>query len=265
MCLFEGCKKQPNFNFDGETKALFCNEHKEPLMVDIKSKRCQFIGCKKHPVFNFEGETKALFCNEHKEPLMVDIKHKRCKTHLCETQVQNPMYEGHCLRCFTYLFPDKPVLRNFKTKENTVVAHIKTIFKDFTWITDKTVEGGCSRRRPDMLLDLGHQVVIVEIDENQHIDYDCTCENKRIMEISQDIGHHPLIFIRFNPDDYINVHSKNITSCWGINSKGDCDIKKSKKTEWAERLKYLENQILYWTQNETTKTIEIIQLFYDEI
>jgi hypothetical protein len=175
------------------------------------------------------------------------------------------MYEGHCLRCFTYLFPDKPVLRNYKTKENTVVQYIKSIFENFTWITDKTIEGGCSKRRPDLLLDLGHQVVIIEIDENQHIDYDCTCENKRVMEISQDIGHRPLIFIRFNPDDYVNRISQNITSCWGVNSKGVCTIKKSKEKEWIERLKSLENQILYWTQNATPTTVEIIQLFYDEI
>ena len=31
---------------------------------------------------------------------------------------------------------------------------------------------------------------------------DCSCENKRIMEISQDLGHRPIVFIRFNPDEY---------------------------------------------------------------
>ena len=49
---------------------------------------------------------------------------------------------------------------------------------------------------------------IVEIDENQHIEYDCSCENKRIMELSQDVGHRPIIFIRFNPDDYLNYENK---------------------------------------------------------
>jgi hypothetical protein len=42
----------------------------------------------------------------------------------------------------------------------------------------------------------------IEIDENQHVAYDCSCENKRIMELSQDVGHRPIVFIRFNPDGY---------------------------------------------------------------
>ena len=48
-------------------------------------------------------------------------------------------------------------------------------------------------RRPDLELDLLYQIVI--IDENQHIDYDCSCENKLIMELSQDIAHRPIYSI----------------------------------------------------------------------
>lgn len=36
------------------------------------------------------------------------------------------------------------------------------------------------------------------------------------MQLSQDVGHRPIIFIRFNPDEY-NVGEKRITSYWGIN------------------------------------------------
>ena len=133
-----------------------------------------------------------------------------------------------------------------------------------TWIADKTVNGGCSKRRHDLLLDLAYQVIIIEVDENQHTDYDCSCENKRIMELSQDLGHRPIVFIRFNPDDYVN-NKKTITSCWASNKNGICIVKKSKQAEWRQRLEALENQINYWInpENKTNKTIEIIQLFYD--
>ena len=47
-----------------------------------------------------------------------------------------------------------------------------------------------------------NQIIIIEVNENQHIAYDCSCENKRIMKLSQDVGHKPIVFIRFNPDDY---------------------------------------------------------------
>jgi len=121
-----------------------------------------------------------------------------------------------------------------------------------------------SKRRPDLLLDLLYQIVIIEVDENQHIDYDCSCQNKRIMELSQDLGHRPIIFIRFNPDDY-KKDGKNISSCWGRYKNGITGVNKSKKSEWSQRLNVLENHINYWIspENITNKTIEIIQLFYD--
>lgn len=80
-----------------------------------------------------------------------------------------------------HLFPDEKVSRNYKTKEKSVVDFVSNNFPDVTWICDKRIQDGCSQRRPDMLLDLGYQVIVIEIDENQHIDYDCSCENKRLM------------------------------------------------------------------------------------
>ena len=124
------------------------------------------------------------------------------------------------------------------------------------------IQGGCSKRRPDLLLDLGEQVIIIEIDENQHIDYDCSCENKRLMELSQDLQHRPIVFIRFNPDSY-KKNGKNITSCWSINGNGICIVSKLKKDKWLERLNVLVEQTNYWINNRTNKTIEIVQLFYD--
>ena len=54
---------------------------------------------------------------------------------------------------------------------------------------------GCSKRRPDLLLDMGYHIIIVEVDENKHTGYDCSCENKRLMELSQDLQHLSLIHI----------------------------------------------------------------------
>ena len=163
-----------------------------------------------------------------------------------------------------HLFPDKPVSRNYKTKEHSVAEFVKTTFKGLSWIADKQISGGCSKKRPDLLLDLGVQILIIEVDENQHTDYDCSCENKRIMELSRDVGHTPIVFIRFNPDDYEENGTK-ISSCWGLDKNGICVIKKSKKCEWMQRLNTLKEQICYWMNptNTTNKTIETIHLFYD--
>jgi hypothetical protein len=205
-----------------------------------------------------------LYCSAHKKEGMFNVVSKTCKSEWCSTIVHQEKYDGYCLFCYMNLFPDKPVSRNYKTKEYAVVEHIKNKFPNHTWIADKIVNGGCSKRRPDLLLDLIYQIVIVEVDENQHTEYDCSCQNKRIMELSQDLGHRPIVFIRFNPDDY-EKEGTNITSCWGQDKKGICVVKKSKKDEWTQRLNVLEEHINYWINpaNITNKTIETIQLFYD--
>ena len=253
------CRKIPVFNNEGETKALYCSTHKKEGMVNVINKTC--LECNVRPAFNKEGETNALYCSAHKKKGMVDVKHPSCKSSWCTTLVKEK-YDGYCLFCYMNLFPDKPVSRNYKTKEYSVVEYVKTKFPNHNWIADKIVSGGCSKRRPDLLLDLLYQIVIIEVDENQHTDYDCSCQNKRIMELSQDLGHRPIVFIRFNPDDY-KKDGTNVSSCWGQDKKGICVVKKSKKNEWTQRLNALEEQINYWLENTTNKTIETIQLFYD--
>jgi hypothetical protein len=158
------------------------------------------------------------------------------------------------------------VCRNYKTKEASVAEFIINNFSNFTWNIDKKIEDGCSKRRPDLMCDLGYQVLIIEIDENMHESYDCSCENKRIMQLSQDVGHRPIVLIRFNPDSYINQNGEKIVSCWGTTQKtGIIKLKNNKQIEWNERLDSLKQQIDYWSnpKNITEKTIEIIQLFYN--
>jgi hypothetical protein len=260
-CIHLGCKVRPTFNTVGEKRVLYCSEHKLGGMIDVMCKTCIHPECKTRPTYNKDGETKAIYCFAHKLDGMVNVKDKTCKSDWCSTIVK-AKYEGYCLFCYINLFPDKPVSRNYKTKEYSVVEYVKSKYPTLTWIADKIIHGGCSKRRPDLLLDLGHQIVIVEVDENKHADYDCSCENKRIMELSQDLGHRPIVFIRFNPDDY-EKNGTNITSCWGRDKKGICVVKKTKKNEWMKRLQSLEEQINYWIINRTDKTIETIQLFYD--
>jgi hypothetical protein len=272
ICILENgtrCTKRSSFNTEGEKEMLYCGKHKIDGMVDVHHKqRCVYIGengirCKFNPNFNIEGE-KRLYCSIHKLDQMIDVRNNTCKSEWCYTR-KNEKYDGYCAYCYINLFPDQCVSRNYKTKERKVVEYITTNFPDFTWTIDKNITGGCSKRRPDLILDLGYQIIITEVDEHQHNKYDCSCENKRIMELSQDVGHRPIIFIRFNPDAYTNKKGEMINSCWSFDKNGLCIIKKTKKNEWENRLFTLNEQIQYWTNshNITTKTIEIIQLFYD--
>jgi len=260
-CIEDGCNKQANYNNEGEKRAIYCATHKKEGMIDVRSNKCIEDGCNKRANYNNEGEKRAIYCATHKKEGMIDVNGKKCKTYLCYTIVLG-RYKGYCLNCYIHVFPDEPVPRNYKTKESAVVDYIKSTFPDLSWITDKTISGGCSKRRPDMFLDLGYQVVIIEVDENQHNGY--SCENKRIMQLSQDVGHRPILFIRFNPDRYIRNGSETVTSCWKINKNGICVINKSKQKEWSSRLNKLVENIAFWINpiNKINKTIEIVSLFY---
>ena len=104
-----------------------------------------------------------------------------------------------------YAFVSKQ--KDWKELQNEVLNSIVDKFSSFTVVRDRRIHGGCSAKRPDVLIDLGYQVVIVKVDENQHKTYDCSCENKRIMELSQDVNHCNIVFIRFNPDYYVEISS----------------------------------------------------------
>jgi len=92
-CEHVGCKKHPNFNYQGQIRSRFCAEHKLENMIDIKNKQCEHIGCKTRPNFNYQGQTNSRFCAEHKLENMIDVKHKQCEHAGCKKQpIYN--YEG---------------------------------------------------------------------------------------------------------------------------------------------------------------------------
>jgi len=185
-----------------------------------------------------------------------------CKNDWCLTKA-NPKYKKYCLVCFIKEYPNEKVVRNYKIKEKHIVDCVLEKFPNFTWFHDKRIEDGCSLRRPDLFLDYGSHVIMIEIDEHKHESYDCSCINRRTMELSLDINHRPCVIIRFNPDGYIDQNNNKVKSPWQIHKKlGVLSIMKTHQEEWNDRLKNLLDCIDYWTQNPTDKIIEIIELFY---
>ena len=262
ICIENGCNIRSTYNIESEKKSIYCTTHKKDGMINVNDKKCIEKGCIIRPTYNIEGEKKGLYCINHKKENMIDVLNSICKSEWCFTRSMEK-YEYYCLFCYVNLFPDKPIARNYKTKEKNVVDNILKLFPNFTWIHDKKIQDGCSKRRPDLLLDMGSHVIIIEIDENAHSYYNSSCENKRLMEISQDLNHRPIIFIRFNPDDYIDNNGKNIKSCWKINKHtGIIELDKKKINEWEVRINLLKEQINFFINNPVKKTIEIKELFY---
>ena len=256
------CGKQPQFGLKDDKTATCCIKCKTADMIDITSKRCP---CGKQPHFGLKDDKRPSCCFSCKTAYMINIKSKRCKLEFCET-FANPKYKGYCAYCYVSQFPDEKLSRNYKTKENTIVNSIRETFPDEKIEYDKRISGGCSKRRPDCIIykKNGH-IIIIEIDETQHSSYECSCENKRIMEIYQDLGHKNIVFIRFNPDGYIDSNNKKIKSCFTMDKiSGIVRVVKKDEKMFNDRLKVLNDQVNYWLVNNSSKAIETIQLFYDQ-
>jgi hypothetical protein len=195
--------------------------------TNVVSKRCVVCN-EKHPSYGIPGGRPS-HCGACSKGLgLSDIVSKVCRT--CPTYINNKTYDGYCYRCFIQAFPDNTLVRNHKTKERTVADFIRNSYPNFDLAFDKSITDGCSRRRPDVYLDMGDHIIIIEVDENQHSAYDVSCENKRTMTLFLDAGSRPLTFIRFNPDGYYAHDKTHITSCWEYTKgKGLCVIKERKR------------------------------------
>jgi hypothetical protein len=55
-CITYGCMKLPNYNSPSQTKALYCNDHKQENMINVKCKRCIHDGCTTIPYYNIITE-----------------------------------------------------------------------------------------------------------------------------------------------------------------------------------------------------------------
>ena len=181
----------------------------------------------------------------------------KCK--LCKLFLSKRKYRPYCYLCYCFVNPDKLIGIRHRFKQNYINKKINTDYPNINFEYDKIIKGGCSKRRPDWFYDFGTHSLIIECDEFQHKDNNDICENKRIMEIFQDLGNRPIVFLRFNPDIYVNKNDKKISSCFKeINKKMNIN-----NFEFDRRYNILKNFIEFYQFNIPNKEVEIKYLFYD--
>lgn len=56
-------------------KKYFCSKHRLTDMVNLNNPYCRHNGCKKTATFNYSGNTRRLFCGDHKLSGMVNRKY----------------------------------------------------------------------------------------------------------------------------------------------------------------------------------------------
>jgi hypothetical protein len=197
-------------------------------MINVTMSRCKC--CSKTPSFGWKHCGSREYCYAHKEEGMVNLKHPPA--------------------------PKNMTINGQRTKEKAVSERIRVEFPEIQNIMfNKTIIGGRTKRRPDILIKTKHSAIIVEVDENQHITYSKDEEIIRVAEIMEDISV-PLVLIRFNPDSY-KIGNKRIRSCWDRRGKlKDVD-------NWDQRCALLVNTIREWIDKKIENLV-IIKLFFDE-
>ena len=144
------------------------------------------------------------------------------------------------------------------SKESKAIRFLINAFPQYSWKTKPIPK---IRLRPDLYVDLGHRVICIEIDQHQHKYGNYKNEESRMYKILKKFGK-PVIFIRFNPDEYKNINNEIIKSCWKEDKYGILVIDDENK--WLNRLNRLKSRVTFWMNpnNKITETEE--KLFYDK-
>ena len=268
-------------NYNGSDKYDFKNHYNTPKHNDPDANKCLIceISINKITILDTYRELlehkeivhkNLYYCNKcnYKTKRTGHIKrHYHCE--LCNMGINSDKgFNPHCFRCFCNLNPNDPRARPFKRKETEFQKELEKYFdsseikkileeKKTDIDFDKKIQGGCSLRRPDCLIEFDSYSIILELDEDQHFGY--SCENKRMMELFQDLGNRPLIILRLNPDSY-ELKGKKIGSCFQKNQDGLRVVRK----EWNLRINDFYRYLTYYIKNEPKKDLVVKQLYYDE-
>jgi hypothetical protein len=198
LCIVENCKNKALFGKLYQAR-IHCSEHAEKNEYKVMNPKCEIEGCLTKEVF-YSDTNYPKRCEEHKLDTDTNIIEKNCILCNLPNYINNNF--NMCNDCL-----DFNVKKVHHQKENAVGDFLfKHGYKPY--IKDQIIDKSCSKRRPDFVFDYTYLYVIVEVDENSHRSYACECEQGRMIQIHQDCGGIPVLFIRFNPDDYIDHKNK---------------------------------------------------------
>ena len=195
-CTAEGCQKLPSYGFHTRKR---CAEHKMEGMRHFYGRLCKFAGCSRSASFGIQHR-KPVRCFEHKTKEMVDVitPMKPCSS--CGLQTSASLLKkGLCYYC-------RPATIRAHNKELVIKAVLEAQLSHIDFVHDRVVkpilECACKKYRPDFWAELPTFVLVVEVDERQHENYEPSCELRRLVELLAACMGKPLVVIRYNPDAY---------------------------------------------------------------
>ena len=172
------------FGLVGDRRARWCKNcpNKPVDAVDIKSRRCTCPNSK-HPTFGLESDRQRKWCARCPKPAeAINLVSRWCKE--CKQIQVNAIYKPYCTSCFFHKHPEITPPKVYRTRENHL---FNRVMKDFPGVFryDVPIQGGCSKKKPDLFVDLGSHVLHGKNDEHGDNHRGNQCENKRMMELSQ--------------------------------------------------------------------------------
>ncbi|MEM3858490.1 MAG: hypothetical protein QW478_03680, partial [Candidatus Micrarchaeaceae archaeon] len=209
-CIHPNCNSRANYGKLFKPK-IHCFKHKDNNEYEFNNPKCEFDNCNEMPIYTDKNDNYPLRCENHKYNNDKNVIERPCKS--CniifylneETQLCNDCHDYH-------------IKKAHKAKEDRIKKLLEANnIKIESY--DSIIENSCSKYRPDFVIDYTLFKVILEVDEHQHDSSPYKCEYSRMVQIFQDFGGIPIIFIRFNPDEYRDVNNKLIKSYTGRENK----------------------------------------------
>lgn len=187
ICQKCECGKRAYYNFSGQ-KALFCAGCAQPGMTRNPTQRCE--SCRELALF---GKVKRHRCEKHKEEDDINFVERRCSRCGLEEVLDA---SNICKNCNPVSFPKIQHRKELRIRDILLE-------NDFLFVHDKVANGVvCGKERPDFVFYFDGHVVVLEVDEYQHAEYQCECEQIRMINVTQSFGGMPVLWIRYNPDAY---------------------------------------------------------------
>jgi plastocyanin len=178
---------------------IHCRQHKKINEIKRPNKKC--IICIKsipqvHTRAVYGKYFKILRCEQHK----YDDDHNYVEQKCVSCNLMCVLDEkGKCEYCSPETF-----LISRLYKQNALMNYLDSIGLPGDSTDRIQYKGICGWERPDRVFLALNFIIIVECDEDQHMNGDKTdvCDLSRMFNIGQTNGGIPIYFIRWNPDDY---------------------------------------------------------------
>ena len=217
-----------------------CVSCKKAGMISKPNSKCRIRSCGEKARY---GTKTPIHCELHKRGNDIDLVERNCvKCGKLDVVNQAGICVNFCLISDEGM---KIYQKNQKTKQDRVLKVLTTKIGKPS-LVDKIVDRDCGKERPDIVYDEKTFNIIVETDENQHKHGYCPeGERNRMRNIYMACEGKPVVFIRYNPDNYY------------VNGK-------LQKTSLKKREETLIRWINHFQKMDSLKcALSVLYLFYD--